>query len=46
MICHGELYRLRPHADYLTSFYLMVSFGGAAGGIFVNLVAPFIFTGY
>ncbi len=46
MICHGELYRLRPHADYLTSFYLMVSFGGAAGGIFVNLIAPFIFTGY
>jgi spermidine synthase len=46
MICHGELYRLRPHADHLTSFYLMVSFGGAAGGIFVNLIAPFLFTGY
>ncbi|WKZ38443.1 MAG: fused MFS/spermidine synthase [Anaerolineales bacterium] len=46
MICHGELYRLRPHADHLTSFYLMVSVGGAVGGIFVNLVAPFIFTGY
>jgi spermidine synthase len=46
MICHGELYRLRPHADHLTSFYLMISIGGAAGGIFVNLVAPFIFTGY
>jgi hypothetical protein len=46
MICHGELYRLRPHARHLTSFYLMVSIGGAAGGIFVNLVAPFIFTGY
>ncbi|MBI5942831.1 MAG: spermidine synthase [Chloroflexi bacterium] len=46
MICHGELYRLRPHAHYLTSFYLMVSFGGAAGGIFVNLIAPFLFTGY
>ncbi len=46
MICHGELYRLRPRADHLTSFYLMVSLGGAAGGVFVNLVAPFIFTGY
>lgn len=46
MICHGELYRLRPHADHLTSFYLMVSFGGVAGGIFVNLIAPFLFTGY
>jgi len=46
MICHGELYRLRPEAGHLTSFYLMVSVGGAAGGLFVNLVAPFIFTGY
>jgi spermidine synthase len=46
MICHGELYRLRPDANHLTSFYLMVSLGGAAGGIFVNLVAPFIFKGY
>ncbi len=46
MICHGELYRLRPQADHLTSFYLMVSIGGAAGGLFVNLIAPFIFTGY
>lgn len=46
MICHGELYRLRPQAEYLTSFYLMVSVGGAMGGIFVNLVAPFLFTGY
>jgi spermidine synthase len=46
MICHGELYNLRPAADHLTSFYLMVSLGGAAGGIFVNLVAPFIFVGY
>lgn len=46
MICHGELYRLRPHADHLTTFYLMVSVGGAMGGIFVNLAAPFLFTGY
>ncbi|MFN8411858.1 MAG: fused MFS/spermidine synthase [Anaerolineales bacterium] len=46
MICHGELYRLRPQADHLTGFYLMVSIGGAVGGLFVNLVAPFIFTGY
>jgi spermidine synthase len=46
MICHGELYRLRPHARHLTGFYLMVSIGGAAGGLFVNLVAPFIFSGY
>ncbi len=46
MICHSELYLLRPHANHLTSFYLMVSLGGAFGGIFVNLIAPFIFIRY
>ncbi len=46
MICHGELYLLRPHADHLTSFYLMISIGGALGGLFVNLAAPILFTGY
>jgi len=46
MICHGELYALRPNAELLTRFYLLVSIGGAIGGIFVNLVAPIIFQGY
>jgi hypothetical protein len=46
MICHGELYRSRPAAEHLTSFYLMVSLGGAFGGIFVSLIAPVIFNGY
>ena len=46
MICHGELYRLRPNPSNLTLFYLMVSVGGAVGGIFVNFVAPLIFKGY
>lgn len=46
MVCHGELYRLRPHPEYLTRFYLMVSVGGALGGMFINFVAPFIFNGY
>lgn len=46
MICHGELYRLRPNPSHLTMFYLMVSIGGAIGGIFVNFVAPVIFNGY
>jgi hypothetical protein len=46
MLCHGELYGLRPSAEHLTSFYLMVSVGGAAGGIFVSLAAPLLFNGY
>jgi hypothetical protein len=46
MVCHGELVRLKPHPRYLTSFYLMISLGGALGGIFVGLLAPRIFPGY
>jgi hypothetical protein len=46
MLCHGELYLLRPSAEYLTTFYLMVSIGGAVGGVFVSLIAPMIFNGY
>ena len=46
MVCHGELYRLRPDAKYLTTFYLMVSIGGAIGGLVINFVAPYIFKGY
>jgi len=46
MVAHGELYRLRPDPSYLTRFYVMVSVGGAIGGVFVNLVAPAVFSGY
>ncbi|HEY1148027.1 MAG TPA: fused MFS/spermidine synthase [Pseudoduganella sp.] len=45
MVCHGELAALKPPAAYLTSFYLMVAAGGAAGGIFVTIIAPRIFSG-
>jgi hypothetical protein len=46
MVCHGELYRLRPHADRLTFFYLMVSIGGALGGISITFIAPRFFAGF
>ncbi len=46
MVCHGELYRLKPDPRQLTSFYLMIAAGGALGGLFVALVAPFVFTNY
>ena len=46
MVCHGELVRLKPHPNYLTRFYLVISAGGAAGGILVALIAPRIFTGF
>jgi hypothetical protein len=46
MVCHGELARMKPPARYLTSFYLMVSLGGALGGLFVGWLAPYVFRGY
>jgi SAM-dependent methyltransferase len=46
MVCHGELYRLKPHPRHLTSFYLMIAAGGAMGGLFVALVAPYVFTDF
>jgi hypothetical protein len=45
MVCHGELARLKPHPSRLTSFYLMVSLGGALGGVFAGLVSPRLFRG-
>jgi len=44
MICHSELYALRPSTRFLPSFYLMVAAGGALGGILVNLIAPLLFS--
>jgi SAM-dependent methyltransferase len=46
MFCHGELARRKPNPVHLTSFYLMVSLGGAIGAVFVALIAPAIFSGY
>lgn len=46
LVLHAELYRLRPQANYLASFYLYISVGGALGGICVTLIAPAIFRGY
>jgi hypothetical protein len=46
MVCHGELYRMRPKTVHLTTFYLMVSIGGALGGLMINFVAPYIFKGF
>jgi SAM-dependent methyltransferase len=43
MVCHGELARLKPHPRYLTHFYLMISAGGALGGLLVGLIAPKVF---
>lgn len=46
MVCNGELYRLRPPADKMPTFYLLISAGGALGGLLVNFGAPVLFKGY
>jgi hypothetical protein len=46
MFFHGELAKMRPAPRHLTLFYLMISLGGALGGMFVGLVAPRIFPAY
>ena len=43
MVCHGELYRMKPPARSLTLFYLMIATGGAIGSGFANLIAPYLF---
>ena len=45
MCCHGELSRARPSAHHLTFFFLMVSVGGAVGGLLVAILAPAVFPG-
>jgi hypothetical protein len=44
LFCHGELARLRPAPERLTTFYLVVAAGGALGAIFVGLIAPVLFS--
>ncbi len=43
LMCHHELAKIRPHAGHLTQFYLIMSFGGALGGVFNALIAPNLF---
>ena len=46
MVCHGELAKSKPSPRYLTLFFLLISAGGAIGGIFVVIIAPRIFDQY
>jgi spermidine synthase len=44
VVCHGELARDRPAAGRLTEYFLWMSVGGVAGGLFNALVAPLAFS--
>ncbi len=43
LVCHGELARDRPAPAHLTEYYLWMSVGGVAGGLFNGLLAPMFF---
>jgi hypothetical protein len=40
---HARMYDLRPDPSRLTLFYLVMSAGGALGGLFTALIAPLVF---
>ncbi len=40
---HARLANDRPATDQLTSYYLVIAFGGALGGLLNGLVAPMVF---
>lgn len=46
MVCHGELFRLRPGPRHLTAYYLYIAAGGALGSFLVAVVAPAVFSDY
>ncbi len=43
MLCHSKLVNAKPHNSHLTEFYLIMSAGGALGGIFNAIIVPQLF---
>jgi spermidine synthase len=43
LLCHTALASRRPVARHLTEYYFWIAAGGALGGVFTAVVAPFIF---
>lgn len=46
LFCHNSLYRCKPRPRFLTGFYFCISLGGALGGLFAAVIAPYLFPGY
>lgn len=46
VLLHRILYEQRPSNDRLSFFYIAIALGGAAGGAFASLAAPFLFSGF
>jgi hypothetical protein len=46
MFAHGELALSKPAPQHLTTFYLMMSVGGAMGSVLIGILAPLLLPGY
>ncbi len=46
LYAHRQLYEDRPEDAHLTLFYLIMSIGGALGGLFNSIIAPTLFTDF
>jgi MFS family permease len=46
MFAHGELAQAKPEPQHLTTFYLMMSIGGALGSVLIGILAPLTLPGY
>ncbi|MEM5552654.1 fused MFS/spermidine synthase [Pseudoalteromonas neustonica] len=46
MLCHGELFSLKPKKHALTWFYLIMALGGVVGSAFTSIIAEYLFTQY
>jgi hypothetical protein len=40
LLAHGEVARIKPRAAYLTQYYMLLSAGGAIGGLVVAVACP------
>lgn len=40
LLCHGEVARLKPSSSFLTQYYMLLSAGGAIGGVIVAILCP------
>ena len=46
MLCNGEMVACKPAAAQLSFFYFISALGGAAGALFVSVIAPLLFSDY
>ncbi|WP_342361778.1 fused MFS/spermidine synthase [Terrarubrum flagellatum] len=45
LYCHGELAGRKPHPKYLTTYYILISLGGALGALIGSVFAPLVLRG-